>query len=44
MTRFLFTQEAQLIVVLTYSRWLDGKSTATRFLFSAATIKDPPLA
>jgi hypothetical protein len=28
MTRFLFTQEPKLIVLLPYSRWGDGKSTA----------------
>ena len=28
MTRFLFTQEPQLIVLLSYSRWRDRKSTA----------------
>ena len=35
MTRFLFTQEPQFIVLLSYSRWVDEKSTATpNFYFS----------
>src|ERR1700758_3454720 len=36
MTRFLLTQEAQLIVLLSYSRWGDGKSTAIPIFFSSA--------
>src|SRR5262249_12899478 len=33
MTRFLFAQDPRLIVLSSYSRWGDGKSTATPFLF-----------
>jgi hypothetical protein len=36
MTRFLFTQEPLLIVLLSYSRWGDGKSTAIPIIISAA--------
>src|SRR5580704_10992761 len=36
MTRFLFTQEPLLIVLLSYSRWGDGKSTAIPIFISAA--------
>src|SRR6266576_1429326 len=36
MTRFLFTQEPQLIVLLSYSRWRDGKSTAIPIFISTA--------
>src|SRR5580704_14305479 len=36
MTRFLFTQEPKLIVLLSYSRWGDGKSTAIPIFISAA--------
>src|SRR5947209_18745676 len=36
MTRFLFTQEPQLIVLLSYSRWEDGKSTAAPIFISTA--------
>ena len=36
MTRFLFTQEPLLIVLLSYSRWGDGKSTAFPIFISAA--------
>ena len=38
MTRFLFTQELQLIVLLSYSRWEGGKSTAETIFIS---IYDP---
>src|ERR1022692_4667384 len=36
MTRFLFTQESQLIVRLSYSRWGNRKSTATPIFISTA--------
>src|SRR5580704_14470226 len=36
MTRFLFTQEPSLIVLLSYSRWGNRKSTATPILISTA--------
>jgi hypothetical protein len=36
MTRLLFTQEPQRIVLLSYSRWGDGKSTAIPNFISAA--------
>src|SRR5580704_9167218 len=36
MTRFLFTQEPKLIVLLSYSRWGDEKSTAIPIFISAA--------
>jgi hypothetical protein len=36
MTRFLFTQEPYLIVLLSYSRWGDGKSTAIPIFISTA--------
>src|ERR1017187_7100988 len=36
MTRFLFTQEPQLIVRLSYSRWGNRKSTATPIFISTA--------
>jgi hypothetical protein len=36
MTRFLFTQEPQLIGLLSYCRWGDGKSTAISIFISAA--------
>src|SRR5271157_2037901 len=36
MTRFLFTQEPKLIVLLSYSRSGDGKSTALPIFISAA--------
>src|SRR6266404_9444021 len=35
MTRFLFTQEPYFIVLLSYSRWGDGKSTAIPIFISA---------
>jgi len=34
MTRFLFTQGPSLIVLLSYSRWGDGKSTAIPIFIS----------
>jgi hypothetical protein len=34
MTRFLFTQEPGLIVLLSYSRWRGGKSTAIEVFIS----------
>src|ERR1700745_526113 len=36
MTRFPFTQEPERIVLLSYSRWGDGKSTAIPIFISAA--------
>jgi len=39
MTRFLFIQEPWLIVLLPYSRWEDGKSTAETIIF--ISIYDP---
>jgi hypothetical protein len=36
MTHFLFTQEPELIVLLSYSRWGDGKSTAIPIFISVA--------
>src|SRR5580704_11131285 len=33
---FLFTQEPKLIVLLSYSRWADGKSTSLPIFISAA--------
>src|SRR6266540_1269264 len=36
MTRFLFTQEPQLTVLLSYSRWGDGKATAIPNFISAS--------
>jgi hypothetical protein len=36
MARFLFTQEALLIVLLSYSRWRDRKSTAVPNFILAA--------
>jgi len=38
MTRFLFTQKPQFIVLLSYSRWVDEKSTATPIFISAFLI------